>query len=164
MTTSGYKVYLIMGVSGCGKSTIGRLLAKDLSIPFFDGDDYHPSSNIKKMSEGTPLNDDDRHGWLVALNLLAKEHLERGAVIVCSALKEKYRKTLREDIANEICLIYLKGSIQEIQERLKNRKGHFMPTALLKSQFDTLEPPIEAITVTINLTPLEIVEKIKTEL
>lgn len=157
-------MYLIMGVSGCGKSTIGRLLAKDLSIPFFDGDDYHPASNIKKLSEGIPLNDDDRHGWLVELNLLAKQHLLHGAVIACSALKEKYRKTLRKDIEDKVCLIYLEGSIKEIRERLTNRKDHFMPAALLKSQFDTLEPPSDAITVAISLPPEDIVDNIRTVL
>ena len=157
-------MYLIMGVSGCGKSTIGRLLAKDLSIPFFDGDDYHPASNIQKMSEGIPLNDDDRHNWLIELNLLAKQHLFHGAVIACSALKEKYRETLRKDIEDKICVIYLEGSIQEIKERLTNRKDHFMPAALLKSQFDALEPPSDAITVAISLPPEDIVDNIRTVL
>jgi len=164
MTGSRYKVYLIMGVSGCGKSTIGKLLAEELSIPFFDGDDYHTATNIQKMSEGIPLDDNDRHGWLMALNLLAKKHLVHGCVIACSALKEKYRETLRKDIEDQVCLIYLEGSIEEIQERLAHRKGHFMPTALLESQFDILETPKEAITVSIALTPLELVEKIKTQL
>ncbi len=164
MTTSGYYVYIIMGVSGCGKSTIGKLLAKELSIPFFDGDDYHPASNIQKMSEGIPLNDTDRHGWLTALNLLAKQHAAHGAVIACSALKENYRKILKKDIESKVRLIYLEGSIQEIQERLTNRKGHFMPTALLKSQFDILEPPSDAITVSISLPPEKIVEIIRSAL
>ncbi|NNE02274.1 MAG: gluconokinase, partial [Eudoraea sp.] len=132
------------------------------SIPFFNGDDYHPVANVKKMSEGIPLNDDDRHGWLIALNLLAKKHLEHGCIIACSALKEKYREALRKDIGNNVRMIYLEGSIEEIQERLTQRKGHFMPTALLKSQFDILEAPKEAITVTIALTPSEIVGKIST--
>jgi gluconokinase len=102
--------------------------------------------------------------WLVELNLLAKQHLLHGAVIACSALKEKYRKTLRKDIEDKVCLIYLEGSIKEIRERLTNRKDHFMPAALLKSQFDTLEPPSDAITVAISLPPEDIVDNIRTVL
>ena len=88
-----------MGVSGCGKSTIGKLLSQELNIPFFDGDDYHPESNIKKMSNGQALNDDDRSGWLETLNDLAKKQLTKNScVVVCSALKKSYRDILNEGI------------------------------------------------------------------
>lgn len=153
-------VYIIMGVSGCGKSTIGKLLAKKLEIPFFDGDDFHPETNVTKMANGIPLNDEDRKGWLQSLNDLIIEHKVNGAVIACSALKEKYRKQLKKDIEDKMVFVYLAGSFDEISIRLKERKNHYMPIDLLKSQFDILEPPKEAITVSILLSPEEIVSKI----
>lgn len=149
-----------MGVSGSGKSTIGKLLAQKLKTPFLDGDDYHPASNIKKMAEGSPLDDEDRQGWLERLNLLGKEYLSSGAVIACSALKESYRTILAKDIETNLVWIYLKGSYEEISERLKKRKGHFMPSALLKSQFDVLEPPTDAITIAIVQDPEQLVTQI----
>ena len=86
------RIYIIMGVSGCGKSTLGRALAERLELPFFDGDDFHPPENIEKMSGGLPLDDSDREGWLSRLNELSLQHKSKGAVIACSALKERYRK------------------------------------------------------------------------
>ncbi len=154
-----------MGVSGSGKSTIGKLLAQDLNIPFFDGDDFHPESNIKKMSSGQPLNDDDRQGWLLVLsNLATKELAKNSCVIVCSALKQKYRDTLSNSIKNETKWIYLSGAFQQIYDRVNSRKNHFMPSDLLKSQFDILEEPKEAITINIGLEPEEIIKNIKKEL
>jgi len=153
-------VYIIMGVSGCGKSTIGELLAKKLEIPFFDGDDFHPEANVTKMANGIPLNDEDRKGWLQSLNDLIIEHKVNGVVIACSALKEKYREQLKKDIEDKMVFVYLAGSFDEISIRLKERKNHYMPIDLLKSQFDILEPPKEAISVSILLSPEEIVSKI----
>ena len=159
------KVIFIMGVSGCGKSTIGRLLAQELDIPFFDGDDFHPEANIKKMSNGQPLNDDDRQGWLETLNNLAKKQLTKNScVIVCSALKQKYRDTLSLNIKTETKWVYLSGSFDQIFERLNSRDNHFMPSELLKSQFDTLEEPKDALRVDIGLTPENIIKTIKHEL
>ncbi|PWL38646.1 gluconate kinase [Flagellimonas aquimarina] len=158
------RVYVIMGVSGTGKSTIGKLLSKTLQIPFFDGDDFHPEANIKKMKAGNPLNDDDRKGWLIRLNELAKEHKSQGAIIACSALKKSYRDILLEDMKGSLEFIYLKGSFELIKSRLESRKGHFMPLKLLKSQFDTLEAPEKAITVPISLTPDLIVQEITNQL
>ena len=142
-------IFYTMGVSGTGKTTIGKLLAKNLNIPFFDGDDYHPKENIDKMSSGKALDDDDRYGWLAALNELAIENRKSGAVIACSALKEKYREQLKTNIEKEAVFVYLEGSFEEVESRLDNRKGHFMTSDLLKSQFDTLEPPNGEITVSI---------------
>ncbi|SFJ57074.1 NADP-dependent phosphogluconate dehydrogenase [Olleya namhaensis] len=159
------KVIFIMGVSGCGKSTVGKLLAQELDIPFFDGDDFHPEANIKKMSNGQPLNDDDRQGWLETLNDLAKKQLtENSCVIVCSALKQKYRDTLSLHIKTETKWVYLSGSFDQIFERLNSRDNHFMPSELLKSQFDTLEEPKDALRVDIGLTPENIIKTIKHEL
>ena len=153
-----------MGVSGCGKSTIGKRLAQELNIHFFDGDDFHPESNIAKMSSGQPLNDADRQGWLERLNDLAKKQLAKNScVIVCSALKEKYREILSGDIKKETEWVYLSGTFEQIFERINSRDGHFMPPELLKSQFDTLEEPINALKVDISFTPENIIKTIKNE-
>lgn len=153
-------IYIIMGVSGCGKSTIGMLLAEELGIPFFDGDDYHPEANVTKMASGSALNDKDREGWLHALNDLALEHKSSGAVIACSALKESYRIALRKNLEDEMVFVYLQGSFSEIYARLQERKGHYMPIELLKSQFETLEEPKDAIEVSINHSPKVIINEI----
>lgn len=154
------EVYIIMGVSGTGKSTIGKLLSNTLQIPFFDGDDFHPKANLEKMEAGNPLNDDDRKGWLIRLNALAKEHKSTGAIIACSALKKSYRELLLEGIENHLGFIYLEGSFELIKSRLESRKGHFMPLELLQSQFDALEVPTEAIAVSVSLTPDQIIREI----
>lgn len=154
-----------MGVSGVGKSTIGHLLSKELNIPFFDGDDYHPESNIQKMSSGEALNDNDRLGWLQTLNKLAAEQLNNtSCIIVCSALKKTYRDILSATIENRTKWVYLYGSFDQIMERINMRKGHFMPSELLKSQFDILEEPNNAIKINVKLTPTKVVEQIKKEL
>ena len=153
-------IFYVMGVSGCGKSTIGKLLAEEFDIPFLDGDDYHPETNVKKMAAGNPLDDTDRKGWLERLNTLSLEHKDIGVVIACSALKKSYRKILRQQLFDQVHFVYLEGTFEEISERLSQRKNHFMPTGLLKSQFDTLEVPTNAITVSILDAPEEIVSKV----
>ncbi|XMO85319.1 decarboxylating NADP(+)-dependent phosphogluconate dehydrogenase [Algibacter sp. AS12] len=159
------KVIYIMGVSGCGKSTIGKMLSKRLNIPFFDGDDFHPQSNIDKMSNGLPLNDADRLGWLQTLNELAKVELQKNScVIVCSALKESYRTLLNKGVEAQTAWVYLVGSYNQILERLNKRENHFMDSNLLQSQFDTLENPSHALEINIGLTPEEIVDKITKEI
>ncbi|EAR00406.1 gluconokinase [Maribacter sp. HTCC2170] len=153
-------VFVVMGVSGCGKSTIGTLLSKKLDIPFFDGDDFHPDANVKKMKNGLALDDIDREGWLKTLNKLAVEHKEKGAVIACSALKESYRAILKQDLKDQMVFVHLEGSFDEIHSRLKKRKGHYMPIELLKSQFETLEIPKNAIHISILESPEVIISKI----
>tara|TARA_R110002051_G_scaffold56046_8_gene103981 strand:- start:31830 stop:32318 length:489 start_codon:yes stop_codon:yes gene_type:complete len=154
------QILFVMGVSGSGKSTIGRLLAEKLNIPFFDGDSFHPEANVKKMSEGKPLNDDDRQGWLECLNDVAVENSTTGAVIVCSALKEKYRIILGRNLEDKHQIVYLNGSFELINKRLNERKNHFMPKGLLQSQFDTLEIPTNALSVSIDQAPDDIVNEI----
>ncbi|GAM26654.1 hypothetical protein SAMD00019534_098290, partial [Acytostelium subglobosum LB1] len=138
---------IVMGVSGSGKSTIGYKLSCRLGCKFIDGDDLHPRANIMKMASGQPLNDDDREPWLQRLNDVAyslTQKKERG-VVVCSALKQRYRDRLRRDNTG-VLFIYLKGSYQVILQRLEARRaGHFMPSTLLQSQFDALEEPDPSI-------------------
>ena len=161
---NGKTVIMVMGVSGSGKTEIGKLLSEELSRPFYDGDDFHPEANIKKMSLGNPLNDEDRKDWLIQLNKLALKHRHSGAIIACSALKKNYRSILRAGMGNYMTFVYLNGSFELIKSRLEKRKGHFMPIDLLKSQFESLEPPSKEITVSIEETPSTIIKKIKKEL
>lgn len=154
-------VIYIMGVAGSGKSTIGIKLSEATAIPFFDADDFHPPANKEKMKAGKPLNDDDRKGWLSTINELAEENSQKsGAIIACSALKEKYRNQLSEGIKSTVHWIILQGSFSLIQQRMKARKDHFMPAGLLQSQFDTLETPAYAVVMDIKNDPDEIVADI----
>ncbi len=132
--------FVIMGVSGCGKSAIGAAFAKTIGARFIDGDDLHPASNIAKMSAGQPLDDADRWPWLerVGTSLQAAE----GKVVVgCSALKRSYRDKIRAAAGGEVCFVHLSGDKHVIAARMQARAGHFMPPALLDSQFAALEPP-----------------------
>ncbi len=133
---------VVMGVSGCGKSTTGATLAQALNASFIDGDDLHPETNIRKMTAGIALNDDDRWPWLDQINLKAAESLASGQslVVACSALKKSYRRRLCSDEANAV-FVYLDGSVELITERQSSRKDHFMPATLVESQFAALEPP-----------------------
>lgn len=150
-----------MGVSGSGKTTIGKLLSQTIFVPFFDADDYHSEENINKMKQGIPLNDHDRAGWLQKVNQLARAQLKNeGCIIACSALKQHYREILSGEIKNEVVFIYLEGSFDLILNRLQRRKGHFMPASLLQSQFDTLEISDDIFTVDINQQPDQIVFRI----
>lgn len=151
--------YIVLGVSGCGKSMIGAMLAERLGLNFFDGDDYHPPENLLKMRQGTPLNDDDRYGWLQTLNQLLNS--EANAVLACSSLKPMYRELLRD--GNDAQLIYLSGDIDTIWQRHKQRKGHyFNGREMLESQFrELIEPnPKEAIHIRIDQPAEDVLDDI----
>lgn len=153
-----------MGVSGCGKTTIGQELAKQLGLPFFDADDFHPQSNIDKMKQGIPLTDDDRLPWLSLLADQIKTWDEHGgAVLACSALKESYRKLL-ESKSKPVTWIYLKGTFEVIQSRLEQRNMHYMKSGLLQSQFDALEEPNYGIHINIENQPEQIVSTLISKL
>src|SRR5213593_4126543 len=134
-------VVVLMGVTGSGKTTVGKLLSRELDWKYYDADDFHPSANVEKMRSGIPLEDADRKPWLETLRDLIRDCLDRGenAVLACSALKEDYRRLLLID--ERVKLIYLKGNFELIQERLSQRRGHYMEPGLLKSQFASLEEP-----------------------
>jgi gluconokinase len=157
-------VIVLMGVTGSGKTTIGRLLSKELDWKYYDADDFHSQANVEKMKRGIPLNDDDRKPWLEALGHLVRNCLERGenAVLACSALKESYREFLL--VGQRVKLIYLKGDYALIQKRLNARHGHYMNPALLDSQFETLEEPEADLQVDVSLSPDEIVKTIRSAL
>lgn len=159
------KIYLVMGVSGSGKTTIGQLLASQLGIEFFDGDDFHSASNIEKMKAGQPLDDHDRYDWLKNINGIANKVLaaHTSAVIACSALKKQYREIISANLKPSIIWIYLHGTKELIQQRMANRKNHYMPVALLQSQFDILEIPNESIKIDISLDPQTMVNTILQE-
>lgn len=144
-----------MGVCGCGKTTVGRLLAERLGWQFFDGDDFHPQANVDKMASGVPLDDDDRRPWLEALRDLVDRRLDAGetTILACSALKASYRKLLGSD-RPEVLLVHLAGSRELLQQRLQARTGHYMPADLLDSQLATLEEPGEsALRLDVSATP-----------
>jgi carbohydrate kinase (thermoresistant glucokinase family) len=152
-----------MGVAGSGKTTIGQALSAKTSIPFFDADDFHSLANKEKMRAGKPLDDEDRKEWLHAINQLAiNESGNRGAIIACSALKERYRLLLTEGIT-EARFVFLQGNFDLLLDRIKARKGHFMPDTLLQSQFDTLEPPANALKIDVTRPAHEVVELIQQE-
>jgi gluconokinase len=134
--------YVVMGVSGSGKSVIGAALARALGVDFVEGDKYHPPENVERMALGIPLTDDDRAGWLRALSSRLRESKDAGTglVMTCSALKRSYRDILRAG-ASDLCLVFLNGRRAVIAERLAGRHGHFMPPSLLESQLATLEEP-----------------------
>lgn len=147
-------VYIVMGVSGCGKSTVGEALAERLGLAFYDADAYHPDANRRKMAAGTPLNDLDRRPWLETLaQNIAQWNASGGgdgggAVLACSALKQAYRNILAR--RGGVTFIYLAGPRELLAQRLEDRAGHFFPADLLDSQLATLEPPRDAIEVSID--------------
>jgi carbohydrate kinase (thermoresistant glucokinase family) len=157
-------ILVVMGVSGSGKTTIGVRLAKRLGLPFVEGDRFHPPANIAKMSSGVPLDDADRRPWLEALagELDRARRAGAGIVLVCSALRRAYRDILRAG-HSDVVFVFLDGDKALIRCRLKGRRGHFMPAALLDSQFATLERPApdeRAVRVAIGGEPDAIVETV----
>lgn len=158
-------VYIIMGVSGSGKTTVGRRLAQQLEVPFYDADDFHPPVNIDKMGAGHPLVDTDRWPWLAILaREIARWSEGLGAVLACSALKEVYRQRLFEDkhafAKAKKHFIYLYGSFEVINERLAKRKNHFFNPLLLQSQFDTLEVPSYGFHISVTQSEDKIIKEI----
>ncbi len=158
-------VVILMGVSGAGKSTVGQMLARQLGWRFYDADDLHPDANKRKMNHGIPLNEHDRRPWLAAVRGLIQRCLADGvsAVIACSALRQSYRDLLVVD-PSSVRIVYLKGAMSLIAERMAARSGHFMSKELLQSQFDTLEEPQDATTVDISASPEEIATSIRASL
>ncbi len=152
---------IVMGVAGCGKTTVGVSLAKQLGWDFYDADDFHPSENIAKMASGNPLDDSDRAPWLAALHDLIAASLktDRPGVLACSALKERYRRQL-VDCNRNVKLIYLKGSYDLIWSRLSRRQDHYMKPHMLQSQFEALEEPEHALTLDASLPVNELVWEI----
>lgn len=158
-------IILVMGVSGSGKSTIGKMLAEKLKWQFQDADDFHSQDNIEKMKRGIPLTDKDRTPWLHTIQQAIKNWLEekRNVVLACSALKESYREELCYS-HEQVHFVYLEGSYELVKDRIRNRKDHFMNESLLKSQFETLEEPVEGIHVNIAHSPEAIVNEIVSRL
>lgn len=153
------KLIIIAGVSGSGKTTIGKLLAKKLNIPFKDADDYHPKANVDKMKAGHALNDADREPWLKILaEKLTEWKTEDGAVLACSALKESYRNTLSSK--SDVKWVFLDGTFEVLESRLTGRKNHFFKPVLLHSQIKALEKADYGIHVSIDQTPEEITNEI----
>ncbi len=160
-------IVIVFGVSGAGKTTIGKLLAEELGWRFYEADDFHPRPNIEKMRSGLPLADEDRWPWLnllreqITRSLTAKEN----AVLACSALKRAYRGRLR--VSDDVKFVFLRGNYVLIERQLRRRRGHFMNPALLQSQFADLEEPEpdeDAITIELGRSPEELVEQIKAKL
>jgi gluconokinase len=157
-------ILVLMGVSGSGKTTVGKLLAGQLGWAFIEGDDFHPAANVEKMRRGVPLDDDDRRPWLQALRRRIVEAIANGenAVLACSALKHAYQDYLEgHDPDDLVRYVYLCGSEGLLRSRLAARKGHFMNPALLHSQFETLEPPEHAVRVDVGPAPEAIVAEVR---
>ena len=150
-----------MGVAGSGKTTVGRKVAAVLGWPYFEADDFHPATNIAKMSQGQPLNDSDRAPWLTSIRAKMNECRAAGqsAVFTCSALKERYRSLLGVGAAH-VRLVHLTGDMPTLLARLAQRQGHYMKPEMLQSQLDALEPPAAALTIDVKLPPEEIVQQI----
>jgi len=158
MTPTGF---LIMGVSGSGKTTVGKALAQKLEWDFFDADDFHPAENITKMASGIPLSESDRAPWLASLHNLLSSILKsnRHPVLACSALKEEYRAELLDGM-DGIEVIYLKGNYDLISSRMSARENHYMRPEMLRSQFATLEEPQNALVLDVSASVEELIDKI----
>ncbi|HEX4984528.1 MAG TPA: gluconokinase [Burkholderiales bacterium] len=158
-------IVVLMGVSGAGKTTVGEALARRTGWPLHDADAFHSAANIEKMSNGIPLQDEDRWPWLDAMHAMLAQHHAQGksVLLACSALKQKYRDRLARD-GLPVRWIYLRGGFDLIRQRLEARKNHYMKAGLLESQFAALEEPRDAIVVDVGSTPDGIAETILREL
>jgi gluconokinase len=160
-------IIIVFGVSGAGKTTIGKLLSRELGWRFVEADDFHPAANIEKMRSGHPLSDEDRWPWLDRLRKKIEQLLSAGenAVLACSALKRAYRDRLR--VSDEVKLVFLRGNYALVERQMRSRHRHFMDASLLQSQFDDLEQPQSdenVLTIELGRTPEEIVERIEAKL
>jgi len=154
-------IYTLMGVSGCGKTTIGQMLAQKMSLEFFDADDFHTDSNKLRMKNNIPLNDEDRSSWLAKLaKNIVLWNKSGDAILACSALKQKYRDVLSSQSTEDVVFIYLKGEIKLVDNYIRYRKKHFFSRVLLESQYEILEEPEKAIVIRIDSTPENICNKI----
>jgi len=149
-------ILLVMGVTGSGKTTVGKLLASRLGWTFLDADDFHSASNVEKMTRGIPLTDADREPWLRSIHeeLIRLDAQGHSAVLACSALKQKYHDLLKAEL--DLRVIYIKGSYEVLYSRIASRQGHFAHENLLASQFAALEEPAAAITVDASQSPEQI--------
>ena len=154
-------IAIVMGVTGSGKTTVGRLLARQLGWEFADADDFHPQSNVEKIARGISLNDEDRTPWLERLRDQIANWIANGqnGVLACSALKRTYRQEL--NVGPQVRFVYLKGSPDLIKQRLRLRRGHFADEKILAGQFADLEEPETGVTVDISQTPEKIVAEIR---
>jgi gluconokinase len=157
-------IFIVMGVSGSGKTTVGKTVSSQFGWKFYEGDEYHPAKNMEKMKNGIPLNDKDRLPWLLCLKKIIEEALENkeNIIISCSALKEAYRKILK--INNDVKFIYLKGSYDLVKKRMEERGSHFFKPAMLKSQLDDLEEPKDVIEIDISGSKDSVVKDVITKI
>ncbi|HSI68935.1 MAG TPA: gluconokinase, GntK/IdnK-type, partial [Gillisia sp.] len=154
-------VYILSGVSGVGKTTIGLLLSARLELPFYDADDFHPRENVEKMAAGIPLQDEDRKSWLQTLaENIKKWNEDGGAVLACSALKEAYRKQLQSIPENELQWVFLHSDYEVILQRVSGRSGHYFKPSLLQSQYETLEYPEYGLHINVNKAEENVMEEI----
>jgi gluconokinase len=158
------RIVVVMGVAGSGKTTVGTMLADAMQCAFLDADSLHTAANVAEMSRGMPLTDADRAPWLAAIHARLLDSFSRGEplVVACSALKQAYRMVLADGVP--ITWVYLKGPVALIQSRLQQRTGHYMQSAMLASQLDSLEEPSDALNVDISLPPATIVAQLMARL
>lgn len=153
-------VFILMGVSGSGKTTIGNLLSEQTGIPFYDGDDFHPEVNVLKMANGTPLTDQDRTAWIAEAAKFLNNNTAEHKILACSALSKFIRSLIVDEVEEPCYFIFLSGEYDLIKERMDKREKHYMKSSMLMSQFETLEEPGNALIVNIDNSPSRICDEI----